>query len=41
MRQTDERFRQTDERFRQTDERIDKLVGAIVELIRQRNGSKN
>ena len=36
--ETDRRMRETDERMRQTDERIDKLVLAIGELIRQRNG---
>jgi len=35
---TEERFRETDERFRQTDERIDKLVSAIGEMLRTRNG---
>jgi uncharacterized Ntn-hydrolase superfamily protein len=38
--ETDRRMRETDQRFRQTDERIDKLVGAIGELIRRQNGHK-
>jgi hypothetical protein len=38
--ETDKRMRETDQRFRQTDERIDKLVGAIGELIRRQNGHK-
>jgi len=35
-----ESSRETDQRFRQTDERVDKLVGAIGELIRRQNGHK-
>ena len=38
FRETDERFRRTDERLSQTDERIDKLVSAIGEMLRTRNG---
>lgn len=38
MRETDERMRETDKRMRATDERIEKLVSAIGELIRTRNG---
>jgi predicted translin family RNA/ssDNA-binding protein len=38
FRRTDERFRRTDERLSQTDERIDKLVSAIGEMLRTRNG---
>lgn len=45
FRETDARFheiaahsRETDARFRETDARIDKLVSAIGELIRVRNG---
>ncbi|MBZ5725364.1 MAG: hypothetical protein LAP87_10230 [Acidobacteriia bacterium] len=38
FRDVEERFRETDARFRDTDVRIDKLVSAIGELIRGRNG---
>jgi hypothetical protein len=38
FRATDERFRRTDERLVQTNERIDKLVSAIGEMLRTRNG---
>jgi hypothetical protein len=38
FRQLEQRFRETDDRARQTDERIDRLVSAIGEMLRTRNG---
>ena len=38
FRRTDERLIQNDERLMQTNERIDKLVSAIGEMLRRRNG---
>jgi len=38
---TEERFRETDQRFRETGGRIDKLVSAIGDRLRLRNGGNH